>query len=91
MPTLRFETVIEGVQDLEAMIYISEAVAKQRARLGEDLAKRCEVLLEDRGRYLRLVWLEYAKPVTLHPHHWGWRELSRRTYSLAAEVATKLR
>jgi hypothetical protein len=90
LPTLRFETALEGIQDLEAMIYMSEALAKQRARLGEGLAAKCERLLDDRRQYLMLAWLEYAKPVTLHPHHYGWRELSRRTYQLASEVAGKL-
>ncbi|MHC4914981.1 MAG: glycoside hydrolase domain-containing protein [Planctomycetota bacterium] len=90
MPTLRFESMIEGVQDLEAMIYMSEAVAKHGGRLGPELTKKCQQLLADRRQYLLLAWIEYAKPVTVHPHHHGWQELSRRTYRLAAEVAKKL-
>jgi hypothetical protein len=90
MPTLRFEALVEGVQDAEAVIYLDEAVRRHAAMLGAGLVSRCRKLLKDRGNYRTLVWTQYYKPVVIHPHHNGWQEMSARTYALAAEVRRKL-
>ncbi|MHC4916408.1 MAG: glycoside hydrolase domain-containing protein [Planctomycetota bacterium] len=48
--TLRFEMVREGLQECEARIFIAKALVDpaRRARLGADLAGRCDALLEER-------------------------------------------
>ena len=52
--TTRFELMREGVQECEARIAIERALTdeKLRAVLGEDLAGRCQRLLDDRIRFM---------------------------------------
>jgi len=52
--TVRYELMHEGVQDCEARIFIESALTdeKQRAKLGEDLAKRCQDALDERIRFM---------------------------------------
>jgi hypothetical protein len=54
--TQRYEALREGVQQCEARIAIEQALADPalRARLGEDLARRCEEHLRTRSMLLRL-------------------------------------
>ena len=55
LPTERFENVREGMQECEARAFIEKALIDptQRARLGDDLAKRLEALLDARQWRLR--------------------------------------
>ena len=52
--TTRLEMMREGVQECEARIFIEQALLdeKLRARLGEDLAKRAQDLLDERVRVM---------------------------------------
>ena len=50
MVTAHFEQVRDGVQLAEAHIYLEQALvdAVKRAKLGDDLAKRCQAALDER-------------------------------------------
>ena len=52
--TARLEMIREGVQECEARIYIEKALIDpdRCAKLGEDLAARCQKMLDDRTRAL---------------------------------------
>ncbi len=93
MPTMRLEAFIEGIQASEAVIVIAEALEKHRAKLGSDLAAKCEKLLADRSKARLLAWSQHENRsygnVVLHPTSQGWQELSKRTYQLAAEVTAR--
>jgi hypothetical protein len=51
---VRYELVREGVQECEARIFIERALTDDalRAKLGDDLAKRCQDALDERLRFM---------------------------------------
>ncbi|KPJ53740.1 MAG: hypothetical protein AMS16_05125 [Planctomycetes bacterium DG_58] len=53
--TSRFEMMREGLQECEARIFIEHALTDEtrRAKLGEELAKRCRDVLDERIRFIR--------------------------------------
>jgi hypothetical protein len=84
-PTVRFEMIRQGAQDLEARIFLEKALLDHamRAKLGEDLAQRCQQLLDDRVRAVllgRTSWLFFA----------GGQERLEKLYALAGEAAAAL-
>ena len=52
--TVRFEMMREGLQECEARIFIEQAVTDDalKAKLGNDLAQRCQEILDERTRSL---------------------------------------
>jgi hypothetical protein len=92
--TVRFECLREGLQEVEARIFIEKVLADpaRRARLGEELAARSQEILDDQFRAFRLGAV--PKPHCSHDPVWyagsGWQERSARIYRAAAEVAGKL-
>jgi hypothetical protein len=85
LPTVRFEMLREGAQDLEARIFLEKALLdlELRAKLGEDLAQRCQQLLDDRTRAVllgRTSWHFFA----------GGPERLERLNTLAGEAAGRL-
>ncbi len=50
----RYENLREGVQECEARIFIEQALIDEtlKAKLGDDLAKRCQEALDERLRYM---------------------------------------
>jgi len=85
LATVRFEMIRAGAQDLEARIFLEKALLdpEMRARLGEELARRCQQLLDDRVRAIllgRTSWLFFS----------GGRERLEQLYALAGEAAGKL-
>jgi Glycoside hydrolase 123, catalytic domain len=92
--TVRFEALIEGLQEAEAMIVISEALDRHAEKLGKELAGKCRKVLVDRLRYCRahalLRSVHIYRGKAFHTNHYGWRDLSRRLYDCAAQVGEKL-
>jgi len=90
--TARFEMMCEGVQECEARIFIEKALLDEakRAKLGDDLAKRCRAMLDERIR--AALWSAGKRPDA--GYAWfvcsGWQERSRKLYDLAGEVARAL-
>ena len=85
LPTVRFEMIREGAQDLEARIFLEKALLDpaMRAKLGDGLAQRCQQLLDERVRAVllgRTSWPLFA----------GGQERLARLYALAGEAAAKL-
>lgn len=93
----RFEAMREGIQETEARIFLEKAISNPelKSKLGENLAKRCQDLLDERiiafiwakrgstsGQDSDLGWAWFAGS--------GWQERSAKLYTAAAEVAGKL-
>lgn len=98
LATVRLEAMRLGIQEAEARIFIEKALddPAKRAKLGDDLARRAQELLDQ--RVMRIVrakqdyspmfsygseasWLDYAADAV---------ERARALYSVAAEVAAGL-
>jgi hypothetical protein len=86
--TVRLEMMREGVQECEARIFIEKALLDKglRAKLGEELAGRCQELLDERVRALLAGWKKSAAEYVEGP----WQERSGKLFAAAAEVAAKL-
>ncbi|HUU21046.1 MAG TPA: hypothetical protein VM389_00795, partial [Phycisphaerae bacterium] len=85
LPTVRFEMIREGAQDMEARVFLEKALLDdaRRAKLGEDLARRCQQLLDDRVHAIligRTSWLLFS----------GGQRRLEQLYALAGEAAGKL-
>ncbi len=86
--TLRFEALVEGLAEAEALIAVSEALYEHKARLGAELAAACEKVLADR---LRFLWACTRNTRGhFHTYHYGWQDLNRRLFDCAAKAARKL-
>jgi len=85
--SIRFEALVEGVQEAEARIFLEQAI--DSGRLPPDLAKRVTSLL---ARHLQeTLFLQGTLCVhELEKYHCGWQDRSRRLYRGAAEVAAVL-
>ena len=102
LATIRYEILREGIQDCEARTQIERALTDPalKAKLGADLAKRCEDALAERTKCL---W-EYVAPNTADDSWRGraspegqawflasqWPDRARKLYNLAGEVAAKV-
>ncbi|MFC1672407.1 HEAT repeat domain-containing protein [Planctomycetota bacterium] len=82
--TIRFEMTREGVQECEARIFIEKVLLDkaQRAKLGEEKAKKIQELLDDRIRAGLWGKDNYGWYVSS-----GWQDRSAKLYATAAEVA----
>jgi hypothetical protein len=85
----RFELFLLGLQSSEAMMVISEGAASG-ARIGAELAGKCEKLLRERLTFCHARDVQRWNHVYYNTNHGGWRDLDKRTYDLAGEVARKL-
>ena len=97
LPTWRLELIREGLQECEAKIFIEKALLDKslRARLGEELAGRCEQLLKERVRTFRIANPMYYEVAERKGWDWwvnesGWPQQSERLFALATEVAKAL-
>jgi glycosyl hydrolase family 123 len=85
LATVRLEMLREGAQDLEARVFLEKALLDpaQKAKLGKELAARCQKLLDDRTRAII-----FAKA------SWRFFSISQddraKLYATAAEAAAKL-
>ncbi len=97
-PTVRFESYLEGIQEVEALMVLSEAADKHAAKIGADLAEKCREVIRECLWRMEKAW-EYcdyditqkgSRGVRFHGNHYGWQATTRRLYDCAAEVARKL-
>jgi hypothetical protein len=85
--TMRYEALLEGIQDAEAVIVVSEAMDKHAAVIGLELVEECNAILVDLLRYQFFA----TDRGPLRPMHAGWQDLSRRLYECAAKVSKKIK
>ena len=96
LPTVRSEAFREGVQDLEARVFIEKAIVMRdrRTKIGEDLARRCRAMLDERifmvnraGGVRKDLRSGIATGPTLAA---DWEQKRQTLFRTAAEVAAKL-
>jgi hypothetical protein len=93
LATGRLEMLRGGLQEVEARIFIERALLDpaKRAKLGDDLADRCQAILDERVRnFIRAIggkrsddWFWFVSS--------GWRARSEELYAAAAQVAARLK
>jgi hypothetical protein len=97
LPTVRSEAFREGIQEVEARVFIERALLDKarRARLGDDLAGRCRTFLDERIRMVNRAGKPRKDQVSRLPHGVGrldpdWRKKGEMLFEFAAEVAKRL-
>jgi hypothetical protein len=86
--TFRYEALVEGLAESEALIVVSEALHTRKAQLGAELAGECEKVLADR---LAFLWAATRNTRGhFHTYHYDWQDLNRRLFDCAAGCARKL-
>ena len=87
----------ESLQDMEARIFVQDAVLDQKNKLGVDLVKRCNEVCDERTRRLYYYSLymesreEYRETFPRDSFDEGWyRQNTEQLYALAGEVAKTL-
>jgi hypothetical protein len=78
--TVRFENMLEGIQQTEARIFIEKAVLKKN--IPEDLAAKCRALVDKRTNRIRF-WPAGAAGIIAQ----DWPELTKELFQAAAEVS----
>ena len=85
--TVRYEMFRENLQEIEARIFLERLLSDpaDKGRLGEDLAARCQAVLDERGRLIAAGnsspgWLMYAQCLT---------DRTAALYAAAAEAAAR--
>jgi hypothetical protein len=80
--TLRLQTLLEGVQEAEALICVTEAAHTQADKLGPDLTARCKAFF--------MATIQEGRQHYYSPRNRaGWRGRTAQLYALAAEVAER--
>ncbi|HET6427869.1 MAG TPA: glycoside hydrolase domain-containing protein [Phycisphaerae bacterium] len=88
-PMTAYEALREGLQEAEALVVISQALAENEAGLGPELADRCRQALRDELTFCLSRSPFIYQYVHLQMNHHGWQELSGRLFALAGEVAAR--
>jgi hypothetical protein len=106
-PTAHYLHLVEGIQECEARIAIEMALSDEplKAKLGDDLARRCQAALDERVDWLkvalsgmgleaRLSMSEDRAAGTVAAQTWyagsRWQDRTEKLYTLAGEVTRKL-
>lgn len=86
--TVRWEMMVESVQECEARITIEKALLDKgkRAKLGEEEAKKLQAMIDERTRACEWGWQNPGWLVSS-----GWQERTARLYAAAAGIAAKLK
>jgi len=89
--TLQYESLREGLQDFEGLLFIMDAAENQPGKIGEDLARRAmAILAEERAMMERGIRFKCDPPYNT-PDFSGWQDVSRRIYALAGEIEKALK
>ncbi len=95
LSTIRFETMREGIQEAEARIFIEKALTNEalKAKLGADLAAKCQEILDERVLRMRdayAVGKDKNKGWDWYAAESGWQERTEKLFSTAARVAAAI-
>jgi hypothetical protein len=87
LPTVRHQMVRAGLQEAEARAFIERALVDdgKRARLGDDLAARCQSLLD--GRQVAMMWTRLHGDMLVVS---DWERQAADLFAAAGEVASAL-
>jgi hypothetical protein len=88
-PDINYEAFAEGLEELEGAMVLSRAAAKPDV-VGKDLADKCRAVLRERLMFCHARDHMQYSHVYYHLDHYGWQDLTRRTFDLAGEAAGKL-
>lgn len=83
----RNETMLEGIQEAEARIFVEQAL--DRGGLPEEMAKRVQAVLDKHYRDTLQIAAGGTDYITMD-FHGDWQGRSRRLFGAAAEVAAKI-
>ena len=88
LSTMRLELCRSGAQECEARILLEKALVDpgKKEKLGDDMAKRCQALLDERQRAIGIALDETFWSF----NGWRWDESTGELYRLAGEAAKKL-
>lgn len=93
--TVRFENLREGIQESEARIFIEKALVDKalRVKIGEELAKKVQDVLDERVNKYRQVFLVKtdAKDWEWFSAESGWQDRTGKIFASAAEVTKALK
>jgi len=89
VPTVRSEMIRENQQEIAARVFVEKALLDKarRAKLGDDLARRVQALLDERVRAANRAYAKRDRRAALSLDV---AALSSRLYEAAAEVAKRL-
>ncbi len=92
LTTVRMEMAREGIQECEARIFLEKVLTDEtlRARLGKELAVRCQETLDERTRYILYSGLSSTVSPLWYPYS-GWQQRSAKLYRVAAEAAEAMK
>jgi hypothetical protein len=85
----RSRMLLESLQEAEARVFVQNALLddQKRAKLGDQLTKRCEKVCDDRTRAFRYL-SEYHYAYVMNPT--DWEAQSEKLFELTGEVAKAL-
>ena len=69
---------------------MSDALSNHADKLGKELADQCRQTLVDRLWYMRSRDQSAYETFMPRCNHYGWRDLDRRIYECAAQIAREL-
>jgi hypothetical protein len=98
VPSVRFELTRENIQECEARILLEKLIPDRPARstapavgpLGEQLARQCQAVLDERARWHRLNHSMGAPEMEVAWPYSGWEIRSGRLFQACAEAAGHL-
>jgi hypothetical protein len=86
--TLQYESLREGLQDFEALLFIMNAAEDQPAKIGDEMVRRARAILAEHRAVIERGMRYRSDPPPDTPDFTGWQGLSRRTFELAGEINT---
>ncbi|MCK5528099.1 MAG: hypothetical protein KAI74_00335 [Kiritimatiellae bacterium] len=87
--TTRFENLIVGIQEAEALIVLSEGAANEE-KVGKKLADKCRSVMRRQLGFAHYNNIYSERHIMLHVNYYGWQDMSAELYAVAGEVAAKM-
>ena len=88
--TTRFENLIVGIEEAEALIIVSEGAVSD-AIIGKKLADECRAVMRRSLGFAHYNNLFGERHVVAHVNYYGWQNIAARTYAVAGKVTKKMK